>query len=213
MIAENTHDQELRALRAAIRQQARDRRVEAAETLGHEAARLIIDRVVENIPLPPRKIISGYWPTGSELDDRLLLIQLHGIGRSCCLPVVIQHDAPLIFREWGPRVRLEPDNRGMMTPPASEAETEPDILFVPLLAFDRNGNRLGSGAGYYDRTLDLLRQRRKIVSIGLAYSIQEFAEIPVFDHDQPLDWIVTEREVIRVTPGFEWNLHAYSLSR
>lgn len=212
MILDTSLEQEIREKRAIMRQSARDRRVEAAETLGHEAGRLILDQVIENIPLPPRKIISGYWPSGSEIDDRLLLIQLHGIGRSCCLPVVVQSDAPLLFRGWGPRVRLEPDIRGMMTPPPQEAEMEPDILFVPLLAFDRQGHRLGSGAGYYDRTLHMLRSRKKIVTIGLAYSIQEFAEIPSLPHDQPLDWIVTEREVIRVTPGFEWNLHAYSLS-
>ena len=198
--------------RATMRQNARDRRVEAADALGNEVGRLIVDRVIENIPLPPKKIISGYWPNGSELDDRLLLIQLHGIGRSCCLPVVVHPEQPLIFRAWGPRIRLEPDMRGMMVPPEDEAEVVPDIIFLPLLAFDRAGNRLGSGAGYYDRTLDRLRAQKKIIAVGLAYSIQEFEEIPTFEHDQPLDWIVTEREVIRVTPGFEWNFHAYSLS-
>ena len=212
MASDISPEQDIQNQRSAIRQIARDRRVEAAEVMGNEAGRLIVDKVIENIPLPPRKIIGGYWPVGSELDGRLLLIQLHGIGRSCCLPVVVHPDQSLIFRSWGPRIRLEPDLRGMMTPPEQEPEVTPDILFVPLLAFDRAGNRLGSGAGFYDRTLDRLRANRKIVAIGLAYSIQEFKEIPTFDHDQPLDWIVTEREVFRVTPGFEWNFNAYSLS-
>ena len=87
---------------------------------------------------------------------------------------------------------------GIKEPKYSAVQVHPCLLLVPLLAFDRRGLRLGYGGGYYDRTLAALRAKNKILAVGIAYSIQEVDAMPVADHDQPLDWIVTEREAIEI---------------
>ncbi len=85
---------------------------------------------------------------------------------------------------------------GIREPPAQAAEVEPDILLVPLVAFDRAGRRLGYGGGYYDLTVTRLRAHKPVVAMGIAYAIQEIAGVPVAPHDAALDLVLTEREVI-----------------
>jgi 5-formyltetrahydrofolate cyclo-ligase len=82
-------------------------------------------------------------------------------------------------------------------PPETSPELLPDVLLVPMLAFDRNGYRLGYGGGFYDRTLVKLRAIKPVVAIGVAYSAQEVPEVPRAPFDQPLDWIMTERETLK----------------
>jgi 5-formyltetrahydrofolate cyclo-ligase len=94
---------------------------------------------------------------------------------------------------------LSPDSFGILSPALTAAAVQPAIILTPLLAFDRAGGRLGQGGGHYDRVLASLKPKGAI-AVGLAYAIQEVVEIPTGEHDQRLDWIVTEREAIRVRP-------------
>jgi 5-formyltetrahydrofolate cyclo-ligase len=112
------------------------------------------------------------------------------------LPVVMGQGLPLLFRKWGPRDLLIEGPYGIMEPSSRLPEVLPDIVFVPLAAFDRRGHRIGYGAGYYDRTLQALRASKAILAIGVAFSVQEVEAIPEDRHDERLDYVITEKEFI-----------------
>lgn len=147
-------------------------------------------------PTPGRSIVSAFYPYQSEIDTRPLLGKLAGEGWSTCLPIVVRQGLPLIFRRWAPGAPTIAGVWGIPRPPEDASEVEPDVLIIPLLAFDRQGYRLGYGGGFYDRTLERLRTRKKIVAVGVGYSAQQVDEVPRGEHDQALDFIMTEREVI-----------------
>ncbi len=140
--------------------------------------------------------ISGFWPLRTELDTRPILEALHAAGYTSCLPVVAQHRAPLVFRVWTPDMDLVAGPFGESTPPPEAPSAVPDIVLVPGLAFDRQGYRVGYGAGFYDRTLAALRAVKPITAVGIGYAGQIFAEVPRAPTDEPLDWIITEEEAI-----------------
>ena len=142
------------------------------------------------------KIVSVYWPIGDELDTRTFIKTASDAGVTLCLPVVLSRNAPLIFRKWISEAHLEAGPHNTRHPGSDAPELVPDILIVPLLGFNRQGVRLGYGGGFFDRTLAKVRKNKEILAIGLAYAVQEMAKLPVDAHDQPLDWVVTEREVI-----------------
>jgi 5-formyltetrahydrofolate cyclo-ligase len=171
-----------KSLRALARQKRRT-------LVDPEAGRALRDIfLAAGFPLSSGLIIGGYWPLGSEIDSRPLLTSLANSGIRCALPVVTGPDRPLIFRQWRPGDELVPGQEGGPIPNAAAPELSPDLLLVPLLAFDNKGYRLGQGGGYYDRTLATLR----VLAIGLAYVGQEIDEVPHEAHDVRLDWIVTE---------------------
>ncbi|MBI3514336.1 MAG: hypothetical protein HY060_09780, partial [Proteobacteria bacterium] len=105
------------------------------------------------------------------------------------------------YKQFGTIVQFKPvvKGNGAWVPPAAAAVREPDLLLVPMIAFDRHGTRLGQGAGYYDRTLLALRAARAITAIGVAYAVQELPDIPTGPYDQPLDAILTEAGLIEVS--------------
>ncbi|MFM8746772.1 MAG: 5-formyltetrahydrofolate cyclo-ligase [Aestuariivirga sp.] len=138
--------------------------------------------------------VSGFIPYKSEIDTVPLLTRLSREGWRTCLPVVIGADQPLLFRAWTPGEPLVPGMWDIPIPPESAPEVLPDVLLVPMLAFDRLGFRLGYGGGFYDRTLEKLRSFGKVTAIGVAYAAQEVSEVPRGDHDAPLDHVMTERE-------------------
>ena len=148
-------------------------------------------------PTVSQKIISGFFPYQSEIDTRLLLGKLAGDGWTTCLPIVIANGEPLLFRRWLPGEPTVPGVWGIPRPPETSPELEPDVLIIPLLAFNRKGFRLGYGGGFYDRTLEKLRTLKKIIAIGVAYAAQELDDVPHGGHDQPSNYIMTEREVIK----------------
>jgi 5-formyltetrahydrofolate cyclo-ligase len=139
------------------------------------------------------KAVSGFLPYRSEIDVVGLLKVLTGQGAKTCLPVVVRSGAPLVFRAWGPGDQTVPGQWDIPVPLPQAEVVEPDILLVPMLAFDPKGYRLGYGGGFYDRTIERLHTIKPVVTIGVAYGAQEVHEVPRQQHDQPLDWVLTEK--------------------
>ena len=149
--------------------------------------------------VPPDAVVAGYCEVRGELDVSFTLARLAARGQSLCLPVIEDSDKPLGFRKWAPGDMLERGRYGIDIPLAAAPVLVPDTVLVPLVAFDANGDRLGYGAGYYDRTLEQLRQSNKALQvIGIAYALQQVESIAPESHDQKLDAIVTEQGVIRI---------------
>ncbi|WP_295042006.1 5-formyltetrahydrofolate cyclo-ligase [uncultured Paracoccus sp.] len=138
-------------------------------------------------------VLSGYWPMRGEADPLPAMAAHDG---PVCLPVVPGRAVPLVFRRWAGEP-LVPGPFGTSHPPDSQPDLRPDVLIVPLAGFDMRGNRIGYGGGYYDRTLQLLRESGPAIAIGLAFAVQELPDIPADRFDQPLDLIVTDRDTFR----------------
>jgi 5-formyltetrahydrofolate cyclo-ligase len=164
-----------------------DMRQAAAETIASRAFPVDVDSGVR---------VSGFSPFGSEINPVPVMRRLADRGALLALPVMIGRGRPLVFRAWRFGEPLGKGVWGIREPPPEAAEVEPDILLVPLAAFDRAGHRIGFGAGYYDFTLAGLRSRKSIVAVGLAYAAQEIPAVPTTARDARLDLVLTEREVI-----------------
>lgn len=180
------------------RKAASEIRKKAAITDQGAAPLEILSNLQETGLLESGKIISGFLPIGSEIDTRPMLALLRDMGLEICLPCVEADDAPLTFRLWHPDDVLVKESFGTMAPDPSAQAVNPDIILCPMLAFDRDGYRLGYGGGFYDRSLENLRKEKNIMAIGVAYHAQEVVSVPHDELDQPLDMIVTEKEVIRL---------------
>jgi 5-formyltetrahydrofolate cyclo-ligase len=141
------------------------------------------------------KVFALYHPTGSEMDPTPLRARLP--RGTVALPVAQARVGPLVFRLHETGDALVPDALGIPSPGAQAATVAPDVVFAPLLAFDRKGGRLGQGGGHYDRTIANLRRLKPVLVVGLAYAGQELAEIPMEPHDARLDAILTETEYVR----------------
>ena len=201
-----THQDEetLRQRKAEARRQAGLRRAALAPKT--EAGSGLRDRAMTAITLAGARKrgrvdgcpVSAFWPLGSEIDTRPLMEVLHAQGHGVGLPVMLARGRPLIFRAWEPGLSLIPGGFGTQIPGPGQPEMRPEVLFVPMLAFDRAGYRLGYGGGFYDRTLAALRAKGSALAVGLAYAGQEVPEVPHGAHDQRLDWIVTESEAIQI---------------
>ena len=166
----------------------------AARSRGGDAASLMRN-LQDVLAARPGAVLSGYWPIRDEADPRPAMAAHAG---PLCLPVVTARGTPLIFRAWdGDPTRLERGGFGTRHPEEGAPEVLPEVLIVPLAGFDRRGNRLGYGGGYYDRTLEKLRRGGDVLAVALAWAVQELPDIPVEPVDQPMDLIVTDREIIR----------------
>jgi len=181
--------------KAALRRAALARRdaLDAADRAAASAA-------IAARPLPvaagPGLIVSGYLPIRSELDPRPLMVRFVEAGAQLALPCVMGRGQPLVMRAWGFGEPTVSRQWGLQEPPAGTPEVFPDILLVPLAAFDRAGHRIGYGAGYYDLTIAGLRARKLLTAIGVAFATQEVHKIPADRHDARLDLVLTECEVI-----------------
>lgn len=149
--------------------------------------------------IKPQKgqVISLYWPMGREFDTRPLIDTLLNEGFTCALPVVLPDTLELGFVRWNETIALVPGPMKSSQPEINEDTewVEPDIIGTPLLAFDRKGHRIGYGGGYYDATIGALRNRKDVLAVGVAYAKQAVIfNLPVEDHDQRLDWIITPQK-------------------
>ena len=174
-----------------LRRLAAERRDALASGQGDIGERLAIS-FAGAVLLKPAHIIAGYAPFRSEADPRPLLRFLSTAGWTCALPVPIGGADGLAFRAWVPGSPLAAGRYGIPVPPETAEIVRPQLVLVPLLAYDGAGGRLGYGAGYYDRALAALRRDGPVVAMGVAYAGQEMASVPTEAHDQPLDMILTE---------------------
>ena len=176
---------------------AAKQRGEAHLVSGESAPEILAERGLPFDQPPERRIVSGFHPYRDEISVVPLLGVLAAEGWQTALPVVTGAGQPLMFRLWPPGSQTVPGIWNIPMPPEDNAVIEPDVLLVPLLGFDRKGYRLGYGGGFYDRTLAMLRVKKPVIAIGVAYAGQEMPEIPRGPFDQPMDWIMTERETFR----------------
>jgi 5-formyltetrahydrofolate cyclo-ligase len=159
------------------------------------AAQTVAARVFP-VAVPDGAVVSGYAPMKSEISPLPLMRKLADAGARLALPVVAGRGRPLIMRVWSFGAALGSGVWGIREPTPEAPEVFPDILLVPLAAFDRRGQRIGYGAGYYDMTITRLRAMKPVVAIGLAFAAQEIERVPATALDAPLDLVLTEREVI-----------------
>jgi 5-formyltetrahydrofolate cyclo-ligase len=143
---------------------------------------------------PPGAVVAGYAPIRSEFDPMPLLRYLADAGARLALPVIEARDQPLQFRSFAIGAALEPGPLGILQPAAAAEALNPDIVLVPLAAFDRSGHRIGYGAGYYDRSLAAFRARKPVIAVGLAFAVQEIDAIPASAHDAALDYVLTDQK-------------------
>ena len=161
-----------------------------------------------NFKIDPGKIISflkknnynfknfgGYYPSNYEIDDLEILYLLEKKEYNISLPIIKKNNQ-MDFFQWSKNEPLKINKYGIPEP-VSNKISFPDILFVPLVGFDEKLNRLGYGGGYYDRYIKRIEKKKKIVKIGLAFSYQKLKKIPVNLHDKKLNFIITEREIVK----------------
>jgi len=148
------------------------------------------------VPIAAPTIVSGFCPMRSEIDPWPLMRQLAARGATLALPLVQGRGSPLVFRTYAFGEPLKSGTWGIQEPLSEAPLVAPDLLIVPLAAFDRRGHRIGYGAGYYDMTLRQLRAQKSIVTIGLGFAVQEIPAVPATPHDERLDLVLTERELI-----------------
>ena len=178
--------QELRAAALAKRDALSDKqRAKSAQALAKRGLPLEIARGL---------VVSGYSPIRNEIDPVPLMLKLAAQGARLALPVINARGKSLTFRAWSPSDRLMLGPLGIPEPSPAAAELVPDVMLVPLAAFDRAGHRIGYGAGHYDYTFAHLRKSKAIMGIGVAFAIQEIEEVPALSHDVALDYVVTEHE-------------------
>jgi 5-formyltetrahydrofolate cyclo-ligase len=139
-------------------------------------------------------VVAGYSPIRSEIDPAPLMRELATHGARLALPAIAARGQSLRFRIWHPSDKLLPGPLGILEPSPAAAEITPDIVLVPLAAFDRSGHRIGYGAGHYDRTLAQLRKSKALIAIGLAFAAQEVEAVPALSHDVALDYVLTETQ-------------------
>ncbi len=178
-----------------LRREAIARRDALPPELRQAAAEAIAARPFP-LAITPGTIVSGFMPLKSEINPLPLMRKLAGQGARLALPVVAEREKPLIMREWVFGEPLAVGVWGIREPKPEAAEVDPDILLVPLLAFDRGGHRIGYGAGYYDLTIAQLRTRKAVIAVGVAFAAQEVAAVPATPRDARLDLVLTEGEVV-----------------
>jgi len=140
-------------------------------------------------------VVAGYSPIRNEIDPFPLMRTLAAQGARLALPAVMARGKSLAFRAWSVDDRLTQGPLGILEPSPAAAEVIPDIVLLPLAAFDRAGHRVGYGAGHYDFTLAHLRKLKPVAAIGLAFALQEIELVPALSHDVALDYVLTETKV------------------
>jgi 5-formyltetrahydrofolate cyclo-ligase len=183
------------SLKARLRQEALALRDALPAAVRAAAAELIAAR-----PFPIKfergTIVSGFSPMKSEINPVPLMRKFADGGAKLALPAIAGRDKPLIMRAWNFGEPLASGQWGIREPMPEAPEVAPDILIVPLAAFDRAGHRIGYGAGYFDMTINALRTKKPVTAVGIAFAVQEISSVPATERDARLDLVLTERETI-----------------
>ncbi|MBE7200849.1 MAG: 5-formyltetrahydrofolate cyclo-ligase [Parafilimonas terrae] len=184
---------------AARKQELRRAALAARDALGadhRQAASVAIADALLALPeLTQARLIGAFWPIRSEVDPRPAAEGLLARGQVVALPQVTQEG--LVFREWRAGDILVSGGFGLSEPDPSLPLVEPDALVVPLAAFDRTGQRIGYGRGYYDGAIERLSRARPLFTVGIGFAVQEVERVPAEPHDRPLDCVITEAGLIR----------------
>lgn len=176
--------------KVTLRLEAAIRRETAHEEVDQHPA---VERLDDELKPFAGRPVSFYMPMRSEIDPRPAMVR--AVLRGPVLLPVTQKGRPLLFRHWQPGTAMLRDGYGVEYPDDTQEPGVPEVLVVPLLAFDATGHRLGYGGGYYDRTLAGLRAEGSVTAIGFAFAAQEVEALPANATDERLDGVVTEREV------------------
>jgi 5-formyltetrahydrofolate cyclo-ligase len=182
-------------LKAALRRHALARR-EALPASVRQAAGIAVAERGLPVAILPGTVVSGFSPVKSEISPLPLMRRLADAGTALALPVIAGRGKPLTMRAWSLGAPLVPGVWGIREPAADAPEVFPDVIIVPLLAFDSRGYRLGYGGGYYDRTIARLRAIKTITAIGIAFATQQIDEVPTTPRDERLDLVLTESGTI-----------------
>ena len=148
------------------------------------------------IRIEPGVVVSGFSPMKTEINPVPLMRKFAENGARLALPVIAGRGKPLIMRAWNFGDPLVSGQWGIREPAGEAPEVAPDILLVPLAAFDRTGHRIGYGAGYFDMTINALRSKKPVTAVGIAFAAQEIPSVPITERDARLDLVLTEREII-----------------
>jgi len=178
----------------ALRAEAR--RARSMMSLDADAQKTFVDLFLKNITPKESDIVAVYWPIGREFDTHILVEELWQSNVTVALPVMQKGERVMRFAEYRQKTELEAWQHDILQPVVGGERDfiAPNIVVVPLLAFDRRGNRLGYGGGYYDATLASLKNDGDVVSAGVGYAKQAcLFNLPVEDHDVALDWVITEQ--------------------
>ncbi|WP_315726615.1 MULTISPECIES: 5-formyltetrahydrofolate cyclo-ligase [unclassified Bradyrhizobium] len=181
------------------KQQLRAAALAARDALSEEARSAAAQAIAaRGLPfaLEAGTVVSGYAPIRNELDPMPLMLALAAQGARLALPVILARGHSLSFRAWSPGDRLTLGALGIPEPSPVAAELVPQVMLVPLAAFDRTGHRIGYGGGYYDYTFSHLRKAHHVTGVGLGFAVQETEAIPALAHDAALDYVLTERETL-----------------
>jgi 5-formyltetrahydrofolate cyclo-ligase len=179
------------ALKRELRERQKAKRAAALAALGTRVNEGLVQHGMALLGERPPGVVSGYYPMEGEIWPLPLMAALRSRGHALALPVMQGKADPLLFRAWAPGDPLIPGVWGIRQPAPDRPEVFPDIVLVPLLAFDVRGYRLGYGGGYYDRTLRHLRAMKPILAVGLALDELEVDAVPHLDYDERLDLVLT----------------------
>jgi 5-formyltetrahydrofolate cyclo-ligase len=185
-------------LKDRLRSEGFARRDGLDKAFREEAAQRIAERALNLPDLQDVTPVGGYWPIRSEVDSRPLMEALLDRGQDMALSQILHPH--LSGRLWQPGDVLVKGGFGVREPGPDAPEVFPKALLVPLVAFDRRGGRVGYGKGHFDRAIAALEAQHPVLTIGLAYAVQEIDRVPVEPHDRMLDVIITEAELIRTQP-------------
>ncbi|MDX5362596.1 MAG: 5-formyltetrahydrofolate cyclo-ligase [Pseudazoarcus pumilus] len=182
----------------ARRRALRSAALSAREALTVTARSALTHRLQEHLSVLLKQLapatLGFCWPFRAEPDLRHFMAAwlAEDAARCAALPVVLDREVPLVFRRWLPGMALQPDRHGIPHPPAGE-EVIPDVVLVPLNAFDSQGFRLGYGGGYFDRTLAVL----PVLAVGVGFELGRVDSVLPQPHDRPMEWLVTEAGAFR----------------
>jgi 5-formyltetrahydrofolate cyclo-ligase len=182
------------ASKADLRAAALAKRDALSDEQRADAAQALAKRGLP-VEITPGMVVSGYSPIRNEIDPAPLMRRLAEQGARLALPAVMARGKSLAFRAWFPDDRLMLGPLGIPEPSPGAAELIPDIMLVPLAAFDPQGHRIGYGAGHYDFTLEHLRKVKAITAVGTAFAVQQIKAVPALPHDVALDYVLTEKKV------------------